>query len=396
MIHWGRSYGERPQPLPVLTATLAGLALCLASCTARTGVSPVAADSPAATTAPGNACASPSTRYDESCQAVTVSGKTFRYLFFRTTPATPDTMIFDGGGPGMSNLSRIDARYEQVVADAHARGLNLLILDEPWVVAPYEPACHSAMASFYRESVQRYPQPATSSAAASVRRNCLSADAAATTTAEAYRAIVSHIEQVEKAKVVRLEGYSFASVRAAYLGAVRPNLIVAVSTPFPVGAQAADFYTAIGVTAANVQRIVPDGGLTADSAVAYYATTGTPPKALDQTTAARALWQVNNAGDISLSRVGYYSEICAALTDWTALIGQTRQNGSALTALASVHAPCAAGDQPATLRLPPKTYFAVLASDQNSPWVPSPLTRDAHILAVATGEHGNVEIPACQ
>lgn len=164
------------------------------------------------------------------------------------------------------------------------------------------------MASFYRESTQRCPQPATSGSAGSVRQNCLSTHSAATTNAEDYRSAVGQIEQAQKVNVVRLEGYSFASVRAAYLGAVRPNLIVAVGSPFPVGAKAADFYTAVGAAVGQVQGTSPSGGLAAGSALAYYAATGTPPKDMDAATAARALWQVNNAGDMSLSRVGYYSE----------------------------------------------------------------------------------------
>jgi hypothetical protein len=243
--------------------------------------------------------------------------------------------------------------------------------------------------------MQRYPRPATSETVVSVRRNCLSTSAAATTTAEDYRLVVSHIEHMQKVKVVRLEGYSFASVRAAYLGAVRPDLVVAVGSPFPVGANANDFYTAVGAAARRIQGKVTGRGLTTDSALAYYASTGTAPTAVNQATAAQGLWQVSNAGEMSLSRVGYYSEICAALTDWTDLIGPARRNGSAVAALASVHAPCAGSDQPTTLRLPSKTCFTVLEDDPNSPWVPSPLTRDAQIQTVVTGEHGKVMTPAC-
>jgi hypothetical protein len=304
-------------------------------------------------------------------------------------------MIFDNGGPGISNLSRIDARYEDAVADAETRGFNLLILDEPWVVAPYGPPCQSAMASLYRESVRRYPRPATTGTAASVLQDCLSNNHPATTFAEDYRGAVDQIEQIEHVGVVRLEGYSFASVRAAYLGVTRPHLIAAVGSPFPVGGDAADFYSAVGATTGRIGGKAPRGGLVADSALAYYATTGALPQDMDQATAAQALWQVYTTGDLSLSRVGYYSEICASLTGWTGFVGRAHRNGSAVTALASVHAPCAAGGQPATLKLPAKSCFTVLNGDPNSPWVPSPLTRKAHIETVATGEHGKVRIPEC-
>ncbi|WP_412749084.1 hypothetical protein [Krasilnikovia sp. M28-CT-15] len=324
-----------------------------------------------------------------------MSGRTFRYLLFRAARGTSKTVIFDGGGPGFSNLSNISVTYEQVAADAQARGFNLLVLDEPWVVAPDDPACRSAMASFYRESKQRYPRAATGGAVTSMRRACLSGDSA-TNTADNYRDAVGAIERTEGVSVVRLEGYSFASVRAAYLGAVRPNLIAAVSSPFPVGAKAADFFTAQGTAARTLRGAVKGSGWVPDSALAYYTITGTLPKDMDQATAARGLWQVDSAGDMSLSRVGYYSEICAALTDWAGLAGVGHQAGSAVAALASVHAACATENQPATLKLPAKTCFAVLASDPNSPWVPSLVTRRAHIETVAKGEHGKVKIPGCQ
>lgn len=195
--------------------------------------------------------------------------------------------------------------------------------------------------------------------------------------------------------MVRLEGYSFASVRAAYLGAVRPKLVAAIGSPFPVGAHAAAFYAAEGTSVGNVQAVGTSGGLVSDSARAYYATTGTDPRNIDEATAARGLWQVTTAGDMSLSRVGYYAEICSALTNWSDLVGKTLEVGSAVTALASVHAPCAGGSWTATLKLPAKTCFTVLRNDRNSPWVPSPITRQADVKTVLAGEHGKVGIPAC-
>ncbi|WP_213451098.1 hypothetical protein [Rhizomonospora bruguierae] len=302
-------------------------------------------------------------------------------------------MIFDGGGPGVSNLSGITAGFEEVAKDAQTRGYNVLVIDEPWVVAPYESRCRSAMASFYRESIQRYPHLASARTVAATRQNCLVENDSAVLTAEDYRAAVDKIEHAEKVSVARLEGYSFASVRAAYLGSVRPHMVVAVSSPFPVGASAADFYSTVGANG-SVPDITASGGLTADSAVAYYLSTGTPPGGMDAVTAARALWQVNSEGDMSLSRVGYYSEICSVFTRWPNLLGAVRKAGSAVAALAALHAPCA-GEQPTILKLPRKICFAVLQHDPNSPWVPSPVTRRAHINIVANGQHGKVAIPAC-
>ncbi|MFV0527029.1 MAG: hypothetical protein ACK5RL_21300 [Acidimicrobiales bacterium] len=41
-----------------------------------------------------------------------------------------------------------------------------------------------------------------------------------------YRDAVAEIERQEGVEVQRMEGYSFASVRAAYLGAARPDLVL--------------------------------------------------------------------------------------------------------------------------------------------------------------------------
>jgi hypothetical protein len=71
----GGSRRERPRPLPVLAAILAGLALCLSSCISGVDAQRAVVTTPAVsgptTTATGNPCASPSTRYDQACHTVT-------------------------------------------------------------------------------------------------------------------------------------------------------------------------------------------------------------------------------------------------------------------------------------------------------------------------------------
>lgn len=378
---------RRLRPSSLLLAVLVMVALGVASCA---GGPPPAAPAPLSA-APANACKYPTTKYEEFCQTVTAAGKQFRYLLFRAEPATTDTMIYDGGGPGVSNLSSIAARYEQVAAGAWARRLNLLVLDEPWVAAPFAPGCRSTMNSFYQASAREYPRVTDASA---VRRDCLVGNASAADTPDAYRVAVDEIERAEQVRVVRLEGYSFAAARAAYLGRSHPDMVVAVSSPFPVGAQAADFYAAVGA-GRKVPRATARGGLTADSAVAYYLSTGTSPDEMDPAKAAAALWQVNSDGDMSLSRVGYYAEICSTLTGWPALLGAGHQAGSAVTALAGLHAPCA-GETPVGLELPRRTCFTVVRHDPNSPWVPSPVTRLAQVEFTAGKQHGRARIPSCR
>lgn len=349
---------------------------------------------PVVDTAPPLGCDYPSTSYEKWCHSIDISRKRIRYLLFRASPSTPDTMIYDLGGPGLSNLSRISADYDQAATAASARHLNLLVIDEPWVTAPYIDACRKALSVYLQNSSSRYPKSAALSVITTVQKNCLADNTAGTFTAASYRAAVAGIENRESLKVERLEGYSFASVRAAYLGSTHPDLIAAVSTPFPVGASAADFYSA--VLRSNSSKAASTGRWDIDSAAAYYQATGTSRKDVDVPTAARAWWQADGEGTVSLSRVGYYSETCTALKDWPGLLASWQNGQSRLAPYASVHAVCSKAHAASDLKLPQKTCFAVLKSDANTPWVTSDLTRRARINVMHSGIHGKVGIPACQ
>jgi hypothetical protein len=389
-------------------SALLALALTLSGCDG-TGTSSPASTSSQSTVAslnsssvdralsssPDEACANPTTRYEKWCHALTVAGRTFRYLLFRATPTNVNTVIFDPGGPGSSNLSRMSMGFEDVAAKAQPLGYNVLVVDEPWVVAAYEPTCRTALSSFYADSLTRYPQGASESALGAVRAGCLADNAPALSTPAIYRSAVDEIERREKVRVTRLEGYSFASVRAAYLGASRPELVVAVGTPFPVGANALDFYRAASSGGSSPTRATQT--LMTDSALAYYEATGASPSDVDLPTAARALWQVATDGGMSLSRVGYYSEMCYALKSWRQLSDAViKENNPRLAAHASVHSICASLGDNDRLALPAKSCFAVLKDDRGTPWVSSPVTRAATVERLSSGEHGKVAIPACR
>lgn len=239
----------------------------------------------------------------------------------------------------------------------------------------------------------RYPRTASAGVVSAVQEECLTGAAPGTIAASTYRAAVAGIEEREYLKVERLEGYSFASVRAAYLGFTHPDLVAAVSTPFPVGASAVDFYSAVARHARV--GLSSAGSWESDSAAAYYQVTGTTGEDVDVPSAARAWWQVDSEGTVSLSRVGYYSEACGALKDWPGLLAQRQDSQPQLGVFASVHAVCSDVGWDPELKLPRKTCFAILSSDPNTPWVTSDVTRGARIKIIHSGTHGKVGIPSC-
>lgn len=381
------------------TLVILALALCLVACSRddtplASGLRTTTSASASSASEPPADCLYPGTDYEAWCHVVEAAGTRARYLMFRATPATSKTIIYDAGGPGLSNLSRLDLSYKDYVAAANARHYNVVVVDEPWVIAPYTSACKSALSSFYSDSIAEYTHQASTKAGRRVRDECLSSGSKAALTAASYRAMVDEIERVEKIEIVRFEGHSFASVRAAYLGSSRPNLVVAIGSPFPVGGSAADFYAAIASGASKSGDASPHG-LEADSAKAYYQSTGASPDDVDKVSAGRALWQVNSDGLISLSRVGYYSEICNALTSWKNLGTTGRQGGAILSAFASLHSVCNVENGESGLKLPSKTCFRVLQHDTSTPWIPSPLTRGARVTVVTSGQHGKIGIPSC-
>ncbi|MBD7981499.1 hypothetical protein H9623_14950 [Oerskovia sp. Sa1BUA8] len=347
--------------------------------------------SPAAHTATYS-CEYPATTVEDFCSMLEVDNVQTRYALFRADDTAVRTMIYDPGGPGVSILSRHMGDIEAIVADAHERRYNLLVIDEPWVVAEYRDECRTAMSGYFASATDRYPALADASLVDAVRGECLDEQAPAVMTGERYRQIIAEIEQTENVHVERLEGYSFASVRAAYLGSTHPDLVVAVGTPFPVGAPATAFFgaTSSSPTPAGLNT----GTLASDSAAAYYQMTGLTTDDIDPTVAGRALWQTDSDGQVSLSRVGYLSEMCRSLTEWDKMSADTLGNPM-LNAQRSMHAACNGFDLDTQMTLPERTCFTVLSNDIQTPWVESELTAEARIDVSEAGKHGLVDIPTC-
>ncbi|ACZ32052.1 hypothetical protein Xcel_3048 [Xylanimonas cellulosilytica DSM 15894] len=193
--------------------------------------------------------------------------------------------------------------------------------------------------------------------------------------------------------VERLEGHSFASVRAAYLGATHPDLVVAVGTQFPVGAPATAFFGATPSSPAPAGLYT--WTLASDAAAAYYQMTGLTTDDMDPTVAGRALWQTDSDGQVSLSRVGYLSEMCRSLTEWDATSTADTLGNPMLNAQRSVRAACNGFELDRQMILPEQTCFTVLTNGIPTPWVESELTAGAQIDVSEAGKHGQVDIPEC-
>lgn len=338
-------------------------------------------------------CAYPATSAEEWCSTVEIEGTWTRYVLVRADSPSASTMIYDPGGPGVSILSRHLGDLDALAADAHQRGFNLLVIDEPWVVAPHVEVCRTALAGYFASAQAQYPKVAEGSSSGQVRDACLGEASQAAMTADRYRQIVAKIEQVEKVRVERLEGYSFASVRAAYLGTTHPDLVAAVGTPFPVGARAGEFFAA--VPSPGAQGDLASGTLAADSAAAYYQMTGLTTADFEPDVASRAFWQTDADGQVSLSRVGYFSEMCRALTGWDEFSASDIADNPSLTAQRSLHAACSGMVPAPDLMLPAVTCFTVLSIDMQTPWQESELTKGAKIEVVEAGRHGELTIPSC-
>lgn len=383
-------------PLAVLTAVVVVAGVRLTSETGPGG-SPRGVVSTEAS-APSPEVRTPSCKYpaiagEEWCSTVEIEGTWTRYVLVRTDEPTARTIIYDPGGPGVSILSRHLGDLDAVAADAHQRGYNLLVIDEPWVVAPYVEECRSALIGYFASAQEQYPKLAEDSASGQVRDVCLGEASSADMTADRYRQIVAKIEQTEEVHVERLEGYSFASVRAAYLGTTHPDLVAAVGTPFPVGARAGEFFAA--VPSPGAQDDIESGTLVADSAAAYYQMTGLTSRDFAPDVASRAFWQADGDGQVSLSRVGYFSEMCRALTGWDEFAAADLGDNPSSTAQRSLHAACNGLGPAPDLMLPAVTCFTVLSSDMQTPWLESELTKGIKIEIVEAGRHGELTIPSC-
>jgi|GEM_PF-5801266 len=372
-------------------ATVGVLALLVGATLCRDALSSESARE-ASDTLDSPSCEYPGTSLAEWCHTIDVDGVRIRYALIRSGQ-TSRTVVYDPGGPGVSVLSRNVNDVDEVLASARRRGLNTLIVDEPWVMSPYSEVCRSALSDYLADSVSHYPNIAGVATLEGLRKTCLTLESPAALTAAGYRRQIEEIERIERIHVERLEGYSFASVRGAYLGGDRPDMVVAVGTPFPVGADAEDFFDAVAKSA-----VPGEGGSQSwmlDSAAAYYRLTGLSFRDVAPEDASRGLWQADSSGGLSLSRVGYYSEFCRALTGWRDLARPGTIRPQSVTAQRSLHAVCTQVEGDAELALPPRTCFAVLQADAQTPWVASQLTRHAKIEWLEIGRHGEVPIPDC-
>ncbi|WP_432457746.1 hypothetical protein [Cellulomonas iranensis] len=143
------------------------------------------------------------------------------------------------------------------------------------------------------------------------------------------------------------------------------------------------------------QQVWTPGRWPATPAAVCYQMTGPTMDDLDPDIAGRALWQADSDRRVSLSRVGYLSEMCRSLAGWDTLSSSDDLGNPMLNAQRSVHAACDGFELDTQLIMPERTCFTVLSDDIQTPWVESELTAGAQIDVSEAGKHGHVDIPEC-
>jgi hypothetical protein len=86
------------------------------------------------------------------CHEIEVGGRPYRYYFAPPTSGGNRALLVDLGGPGLSLAGVLPQDYEtQFRKDLGtlAQDRALLLLEEPWVTAPGDPACSDSSARFY-------------------------------------------------------------------------------------------------------------------------------------------------------------------------------------------------------------------------------------------------------
>lgn len=334
-------------------------------------------------------CGYPAHAYGDFCHEVEIRGKgKYRYLFFPAQNPAPSA-IFDPGGPGVSPFS--DYVLTDSIKELHDRGFSVLILDEPWVTNEHPNSCLEGMKQFYSNIRANYPELGSEGNESSLVESCVEPHSVVAAPS-VYAEVISRIESKHSTKIEYFTGHSFASVRASYLSKTHPDMKVRVANPFPLGADAATFFEESWNRRKELffSKCPECAGLPQsfelDSAIAQ----GLPPDNNSKSAiqhASDSYWQVLSGNQISISRVGYLTEICNSLTGW-----EKFKDGNGAGILMPQHRYCTsqpiANDYDSTL--PVDTCFAVSDGDPVAPWFSSTATDSVTIVNVDSQAHDSI------
>ena len=151
------------------------------------------------------------------CRSVSFDGDTYRYVLLRADHPTTATLIVDFGGPGEAVVAAPQtsigtfARTEAGLAQSY----NFLFVEEPWTVQGLSDSCNNALSNYYDTLRRSYSN--SPGAANRLRISCDLGRGKWGFTASSYKSVISRIEVKERVAVRAFVGWSFASVRWAYL-----------------------------------------------------------------------------------------------------------------------------------------------------------------------------------
>ncbi|XVV09186.1 hypothetical protein ACQP2X_30610 [Actinoplanes sp. CA-131856] len=239
-----------------MTTVLLLLAMVTAGCTADDRRTPaVAPMTTQGATGEGAATGCEGSPTREPCDEVTVDGRTIRYAFLPAQRDTADSVLVDLGGPGLSVLSGAH-RLASLKAQSGRLGssYNWIVIEEPWVTAPVDDQCATALTGYYEELSARGGLATTAS---SLREQCRLDGPARRWGFEPrqYDQAVRAIAGKHRTTIAGFVGHSFGAARLGYLTGTRPRWAI-LSKPFPVGASAGELVMA---RAKAVEAAAPQG-----------------------------------------------------------------------------------------------------------------------------------------
>jgi hypothetical protein len=384
---------------------LLAVAVLASGCTqSRTGEGQGRGTSPATQVVVGeNKPCADAGRYGALCRFVRVDGRPYRYALVPGGAASAGLTLLDPGGPGSS----LFGRGWPADSLARLRSTDVLVLEEPWVIAGYPAECRTSMTSWYRALSAGGDG---SAAAGHVAHDCDLFTGRWGWDAETYGKVLSAVLAQEHRTPDAFVGFSFGSARLAYAEAAGVRFSrVDLYSPFPVGASAADWLHARERDLARgpvfsdaVVGTAPEGRSIAVSASdvgaaevqAQYFDRRTRRSLSAQAQDARLVGRLSDmlfgrygVDDLSPALLAYWDETCTALRGWTAA-----GTGSFLARFDSV---CSAAADSATLAAPSGGVEATcVAGSREDGIVPVALlrqwaaTRRWH-LAVAGGRHAD-------
>lgn len=264
---------------------------------------------------------------EATCGTVRVGSQTFRFIKAGSSSGAGATLV-DLGGPGSAaptarQLESVRSRLPPAI-----RTQRLIEIQEPWVTRPVTTECARSLEIRYEKIRRGRPEDPS----IVVGRCGLDRAGRWGFAPGQYADILRAVEEQTGARFSAFVGASFAAQRLTYLNGFHLDT-VALSHPFPVGAEAARYLQQRGSAAdrhwsAAYRATAPlPRTFTTGSAVLASAYLGKADITKLSTLSKSeldgrledlrdGLWQIFGMGSVSPAALAYYDEACPALHAW--------------------------------------------------------------------------------